>query len=634
MKLRSCLFACAAIVAGAQCALAQVQWDGGLAGDGTSWNSANNRVGDAVPGAGADVFIVTRTGTDPIVSPMSVSNSHNWGRLTFGGLNHELPATLGINTNGPGGSTARTLTLFGITDGGGQPTQYLRVAPEYTNGTITFNPNTNGTLTFQLGGLGGTRHDIDVAAATTTLNINANITELNAGVGFRKTGAGVLSLGGNNTFTGGVTIDGGLVRLANAGALNSTTPNAVTLNNNGVLQLNGFNTTVADLVSASTTTIIENGAASTAVLTVNKAAGTSTFAGILRDGTGGGLLGFTKTGAGTVVLSNANSHSGVTTILDGVLRIDGATAGIGFSTAQVNGGTLEVRRTNALNSGAEIGIAGGTLDIASFDQTVGGVSLNSGVITGTTGRLVVSGGTPLITVRSGSVDVVLAETSTAADLLKTGAGAVTLSRANEYTGVTNIDQGVLHITGTGSLDFTNGVNVNGGILRVDGSIGAASMAQVSVSAGATISGVGAIDGILTVNDDGILAPGTSPGVLTVGGLLLNDLSVLNFELGSGPSDRVDVIGDLTLDGLLNIAPLPGFGAGTYMLFSYTGTLTDNELQINNAPGGGFMYAIDASVSGQVNLIVTGTPIPEPAAVALLGMAVAAGGLLVRRRAVR
>ena len=43
-----------------------------------------------------------------------------------------------------------------------------------------------------------------------------------------KSGAGTLTLSGNNTFTGGVTINAGLIILGNPGALNSTSPNAVT----------------------------------------------------------------------------------------------------------------------------------------------------------------------------------------------------------------------------------------------------------------------------------------------------------------------------------------------------------------------------------------------------------------------
>jgi len=38
-----------------------------------------------------------------------------------------------------------------------------------------------------------------------------------------------LVLSASNTFTGGVTINGGVLQIGNGGALNSTTPNAVAM---------------------------------------------------------------------------------------------------------------------------------------------------------------------------------------------------------------------------------------------------------------------------------------------------------------------------------------------------------------------------------------------------------------------
>ena len=47
---------------------------------------------------------------------------------------------------------------------------------------------------------------------------------------------------------------------------------------------------------------------------------------------------------------------------------------------------------------------------------------------------------------------------------------------------------------------------------------------------------------------------------------------------------MNVTGDLTLAGTLNVTALPGFAAGTYTLITYTGTLTDEDgLQIANLP---------------------------------------------------
>src|SRR5207247_9074660 len=64
-----------------------------------------------------------------------------------------------------------------------------------------------------------------------------------------KSGAGTWTLSGSNTFTGGVTINAGILQLNNAGALNSTTANAVTFgaSSTGKLQLNGLSQTIFGL---------------------------------------------------------------------------------------------------------------------------------------------------------------------------------------------------------------------------------------------------------------------------------------------------------------------------------------------------------------------------------------------------
>ncbi len=58
------------------------------------------------------------------------------------------------------------------------------------------------------------------------------------------------------------------------------------------------------------------------------------------------------------------------------------------------------------------------------------------------------------------------------------------------------------------------------------------------------------------------------------GLSLSSTSSLNFELGT-VSDSVLVLGNLLLDGFLNISNSGGFDPGhTYDIFNCTGTLTD------------------------------------------------------------
>ena len=123
-------------------------------------------------------------------------------------------------------------------------------------------------------------------------------------------------------------------------------------------------------------------------------------------------------------------------------------------------------------------------------------------------------------------------------LTQAGTGALTLTGASTYTGTTTVADGTLIVDG-----------------RLDSP-------AVNVLASATLSGIGTIDGTVTVQNGGTLAPGQSPGTLTLGGLVLNAGSISRFELntpgvvgGSGPAgnDLVSVSGNLTLGGSLDVA---------------------------------------------------------------------------------
>ena len=102
------------------------------------------------------------------------------------------------------------------------------------------------------------------------------------------------------------------------------------------------------------------------------------------------------------------------------------------------------------------------------------------------------------------------------------------------------------------------------------------------------------------------------GTLTVNGnLALGAGFVLDFEFGQANvaggalNDLVNVGGDLTLDGTINVSvPASGsFGPGIYRVFNYGGTLTDNGLTLGTLPGGSAV-SVQTAVAGQVNLVNT------------------------------
>jgi polygalacturonase len=156
-----------------------------------------------------------------------------------------------------------------------------------------------------------------------------------------------------------------------------------------------------------------------------------------------------------------------------------------------------------------------------------------------------------------------------------------------------------------SLGFTGGLVVtNTGTLLVNNTAGnGTGSGAVNVLSGATLGGKGVIGGPTTVI--GTLAPGNSPGTLTVSNnLVAGGTAILQYDLGAN-NDLTIVKGNLTLGGTLNISNSGGFTNGTYTLLTYSGTFTYNGLSIGIAPGG-FGYTIDTGTVGQVNLVVDNT----------------------------
>jgi hypothetical protein len=77
------------------------------------------------------------------------------------------------------------------------------------------------------------------------------------------------------------------------------------------------------------------------------------------------------------------------------------------------------------------------------------------------------------------------------------------------------------------------------------------------------------------------------------------------------SDLVVVAGDLVLDGIVNIAPGLAVNDFGREIFSYSGTLTNNDLTIGSVlPGfspGDFKF--DYSVTGRVLVVADVPPLP-------------------------
>jgi fibronectin-binding autotransporter adhesin len=250
-------------------------------------------------------------------------------------------------------------------------------------------------------------------------------------------------LTGTNTYTGGTTINKGVLQLGDGGTTGSIIGD---VKNYGSLVFNR-----SDDVS---------------------------FKGIV---SGSGSL--RQAGTGTVTLTGANTYTGGTTIAAGTLQLgDGGTTGSIVGDVK-NYGSLIFKRSDDLTFNGDISgsgsleqsSTGGTLTLTGTNTYTGGTTIDNGTLQlgndNQTGSLIgdVTNNGSLIFNPSDDLGYqgVISGSGT---LVKSGKGTLTLTGANTYTGGTTVHGGMLEIAsgtpGTGTIT----VNYNGyhdAILRLD-----------------------------------------------------------------------------------------------------------------------------------------------------------------------
>ncbi|HPM79621.1 MAG TPA: autotransporter-associated beta strand repeat-containing protein, partial [Candidatus Anammoximicrobium sp.] len=272
-----------------------------------------------------------------------------------------------------------------------------------------------------------------------------------------------------------------------------------------------------------------------------------------------------KQGSGTLTIQGANTTpaasngvggiDGQMTILEGVVSIN-AEANLGLNPAAfdaglltLNGGTLRATGSFAIddaNRGVTLGVSHGTFDVpGTHTLTIANVIAGSG------------------------------------DLAKTGSGTVVLSNTSAYTGTTAVSNGKLLVNGDAS----------------------AATGAVTVNSGATLGGAGTIGGGVTINPNGILAPGSNVGTLTLNnGLTLSDTSSFAVEI-NGPTagsqhDQIRVLGSIALNGAtLNATGTIASASGRLIV------LIDNDG--SDPVGGTFKDSLGATLAEGATVTVNG-----------------------------
>jgi len=345
-----------------------------------------------------------------------------------------------------------------------------------------------------------------------------------------------------------------------------------------------------------------------------------------------GSGGLTKANPGLLLISGSNSVTGTVTVAGGTLRLGNVNA------LSINNDVVVANTSPNSNASGNPGTVT-TLDVNGFNQTIrslsGGGSFGGNVLLGS-GTLTIGGsGTATY---AGSI-------SGSGALIKNGAGKQTLAGSSSYSGNTSVNLGTLLVnntagSATGSGAVTVGATGSTSYGTLGGGAGAATGGTLISLGGATkqvyaANAVGIIEGAVTVNQFGHLAPGNSVGTTTVGALTLDGGSVLDWEFNLNANDFVDVQVLAGSTGTLTFAGTTGINlyqegtttafttAGLYNLFGYdalSGFNAATSLSVLNADAGYTYTFINDTDNNLIQLNVAA--IPEPGSLALIGLGAA------------
>ena len=443
-----------------------------------------------------------------------------------------------------GTSGALNTAVWSLAEGG----PYTSVLNSTNGAVMNFN-NATTNVTGASVTVTGINVNADVTIGTiggTISNLSGGVIPINVGTGFTfdagsqvfagqstagfvKNGNGVLAfIGGGNQ--GGFTLNAGTVimRAANTmgGVGGSLTINggiiAATANRSLTARYTGI-TIGGDFTLGATTGLALSSAllifdaptylgSATRAITIG-GTGTYTLGGAISE-TGTAGLTVNSTAAGILVLSGANTYSGITTINSGAsVRLGNASA-LGTTDAGTivnSGANLDLYGTNYTNlESLSISGTGVVSEGAISNNGIAATATFAGPIT-MTGTTTIAGGSGMIilnntsaitgtgnlTLTGGAGGTISSPIAITGNITKAGLGNWTLAGANTYSGTTNIGTGTVTLGASEVLPNSSAVAINGATL----------------STGATV-GYTETAGTLDVNETSTIALGTGSHTLT------------------------------------------------------------------------------------------------------------------------
>jgi len=626
----------------------------GNAGVGSSLN-INGAIGDGSNGYG-----VTWSGGGG--ARLNLNNNS-----TYSGATTVLANNICLSANVPSGAasafgSATSSILFGATTG----TTGAALLSSNSSGTVTISRGivvqSGGTGGLTIGNQGGDQNESGTIALAGNLTLGTGTTGRSisliratvtgnivdpaglagspglitvgvlSGANGNYPSAFAVTLSGNNTFSGGVTLTEGSANAITSalninsatalgtGTLTISTPNtggtvkidntsggAITLTNNNLETWNGdftFGGTNALNMGTGAVTLGSN-------RNVTVSASTLTVGGVIGDGGHGYVL--QKMGNGTLLLTGVNTYSGATGVYGGVLSTNllangGVASGIGQSS----------------NAAVNLVINGGTLQYTGPAVTIDR-NYSFGAASGGGSGKIDASGSGALTITGNMTNLATTGTAQPLTLLGSNTGNNTLSGAIVDGGGTAVTSVTKSGTGTwvlsGNNTYTGGMTVSGGTLVAASSTALGTVASALSLGGSTLdlavdSGLPAYNTTITATSTILSdkATASSAGITQTLGTLSIGAVTLNVSAGanvSGGSPAI-VFGATTLSSTGSATTLLNPTTASVTLGSVTSlaasTKTDTLQLDGTAAGNAITGVISNGATGTVAVSKTNTSV--------------------------
>jgi fibronectin-binding autotransporter adhesin len=484
----------------------------------------------------------------------------------FGGLINVTAGTLRLGSSGALGGATPAVLVGGALDLGGQAITGKDIVVQGTGVE-----ETGGFVNSDLTTAASWSGQVILGSASTGLGGDGDmtITGVVSGGGLTKYGEGTVTLANTNTYTGTLSIQQGTVRALNQAALpngdlgwsssgSSAALDLVAAGDYPISTISTFGSNLRVITTGSgqvSLTIagqsslggnadktLQVGENVTAVLQGDVVAGSANRERSLRFLNAGDVVlngtisssssfpfGLVQTSnAGEAVPENGTLHVNGTNVYTGTTRVSAGTLKVGniLALGTTDGGTLLNVATENIGTDAEPiiqaipGVNPGTLDLNGY--AISGEALT---LEGTYGRPQMinsslttpvswSGGIDVIDAGGiggpGAIELTGVITGAAGQLAKVGPGTVTLSAVSNFLGTIAVEQGTLVVGAGGSVADAAVLTTSAGA-RLD----LVAVGAYTVPAAQTLGGSGTIAGSFVIGGGAGLAPGASPGALTL-----------------------------------------------------------------------------------------------------------------------